>query len=255
MDSENIFLLLDQVVTVVVWVFGAAAIIVAILLFAQREKENLKLLIAELVCTIVVGICLLILPFLDAKLSHFQDVRIGKDETNLTSAHTEILGISNQLQQVASKYNEATNALVLAQAAAIEASNAVTNANIVVLKNLDRDISADKIATFTNALIGVPRGKFCVFFIENGETASFAQKIDNLLNKARFESVQPPSLMELFDGMPLKNLQLLVTSTNDPVFAGRIQRAFRKIGIPADGEIDPLKRAPGVLIIVVGEKE
>jgi hypothetical protein len=170
MDSENSVLFLHQIVTAVVWFFGAASIIVAILIFAQREKEILKLVIAELICTIVVETCLLIFPFLDSRLDHFRedDFRQVKSQlktatSDLTSAHTEIGGLSNQVQRVVTEYNEATNALALAQATAIGAANALTNANIAVLQNLNRHLSNAQQNELLRVIDPLPKEKISFF--------------------------------------------------------------------------------------------
>jgi hypothetical protein len=101
--SEDSFLFLHHIVTVIVWVFGAAGVVVAILLFRHREEEIFKLLVAELICTVVVEICLLIFPFLDDRLNRLRDQRMANSETNFVI-------LSNKWQQTKTQLTNLTNA-------------------------------------------------------------------------------------------------------------------------------------------------
>jgi hypothetical protein len=94
-----------------------------------------------------------------------------RHEADLTSAHKDIINLSNQVQQISSEYNEATNALAQAKQTAVEASNAINNANIAVLQNLNRHLSNDQKNQLLKTIRPYPKLKF-FFFLADSVTDS-----------------------------------------------------------------------------------
>lgn len=152
-ESQSSISFISETVSVVLWVFGAAAIVVAVLLFKHRKakEEVLRLVIFELVCTVMVGLCLLIQPILDARLDHFREEQTQRDEASITS-------FSNRLSVAESKLNEAANTLAQAKQIAAAASNTVNNANIAVAENLNRHLSQEQKLSLLKAISPFQKG-------------------------------------------------------------------------------------------------
>jgi hypothetical protein len=94
---------------------------------------------------------------------------------------------SNQVRQVASKYNAATNALAVAQSAVVEAANTESN-NLVLQEELQpRTIRMEQITNFIFLTMQMPKFPIRIAVgSENEETFSYAVQIRSMFNEAGY---------------------------------------------------------------------
>jgi hypothetical protein len=103
MDEDTVESL-DGGVVKVLWLFGVATLLVTLFIFWNgEEKGGLK--IANFICASVTGICLLLLPPLDARIDQFKENRNRIEENSISA-------ISKQLAQTQAQINAQSNSLV-----------------------------------------------------------------------------------------------------------------------------------------------
>jgi hypothetical protein len=195
--------------------------------------------------------------------------RVANAESNSAVLAKEVLVQSQQIQQAAKTANETrdfvsesnTIARINEEKAAVvevgdvmaDVRSVVKNSNLAEISQLkQRELTIEQITTFTNALIGVPRGSITVYFTGELESERFAEQISNLLKEIGYNIEQPPSHMMIIGSLKT-GLWIDIPKNNEPIFAAPIQRAFKAINFDAKGEYGPASL--GGLSIIVGEKE
>jgi hypothetical protein len=116
-----------------------------------------------------------------------RDVKI-QSSNDLNSAHEEILGLSNQVRQVALKYNEATNALTEAQRVSADAKLELEKSKNRHIKPEDKLKFIELTKDFPKMDIEVVTGTY------EGETHRYAKEIREMLNGAKYGTNGEPVL-------------------------------------------------------------
>lgn len=159
---------------------------------------------------------------------------------------TQYEAVTNQLARVTAEYDQATNSLV-------EATNDVA---MFEKQQEKRQVTPAIKEKFIKFLSAVPRGRVEVEFSfgAGNEISSYANQIRTMIGSAGYDV---GFMCGMRSGVVPNGITIGVKNpTNQPPFAGAIQKAFNAVGIPADG-IDAkndksLKE--DTLLILVGDK-
>jgi hypothetical protein len=156
-----------------------------------------------------------------------------RHEADLTSAHKDIFNLSNQVQQVSSEYNEATNALAQAKQAAIDNSNVLVQANKTVDKLQPRRINVNDQQKLFLGLQYVPRANVVINLDPTiPDAENLAKILANVLVQRGFPIVGVDRVTRM--GVPANHgIAVNVIGTRDSAIASGIIDAFNSIGLNA----------------------
>ena len=136
----------------------------------------------------------------------------------------------------------------------------LTTHEIIARKDLkvenqhNRVILREQQDAFVSSLANAPKGKAIVcIFNQDAEIETYANQVRDMVTAAGYDSedrVEPDIGSK---SSPVGIFILIKDASAQPPFAGPLQRAFKKIGIDAQGDVDP-SVPDGVVKIVVGRK-
>lgn len=141
----------------------------------------------------------------------------------------------------------------------IAAFHAQEQASIKIAKleerQTPRTISESQRARFVELLKTAPKGKLAVlsFISADPGTILFANQVRDMIVAAGFDSGIMVGMSMGGGPIPVGAVIAVRAETNQPPFAGAVQRAFADIGIPLQGGIDP-KMKDDEVIVVIGLK-
>lgn|GEM_PF-3287125 len=162
----------DLLVGAVLWWSGIPALLIALLIFINEEREFKSLKILDFILATVAGICLLLLPPLDARLDQFRETRTSNDESTINT-------FSNQLNTTRIQL---TNALAQSRSASDEADSVSKKEKSRGFTDFQKTYGKSMLAPLAGTSVTI------MSLEDDSESHNFQQILNTFLNDADLKS-------------------------------------------------------------------